>query len=93
MRFYTNVENAYGIRTCNWPWIITFVSISGDVTPCCMNGWDPDALSFGNIYRQPFEQIWYSEKYMAFRREMKAPNRPSFCENCPGYGREVIRRA
>jgi radical SAM protein with 4Fe4S-binding SPASM domain len=93
VRFYTNIENSLGVRTCVYPWAITFVSITGDVTPCCLNGWDPDPLNFGNIYETPFEKIWYSDKYVKFRAQMKANEKPELCEKCVGWGREIKRLA
>ncbi|MCK9555900.1 radical SAM protein [bacterium] len=72
-------------RTCNWPWRSCNITVDGFITPCCMNGSDPEIINFGNIYRQSFEEIWNSRDYRFFRKQLKSSSMPDICRGCPGY--------
>lgn len=77
-------------RGCKWPWKGSYITADGYVTPCCENGSDPDRIRFGNIFEQPFEEIWNSEGYRGFRRQMKSSEgRPSVCIDCPSYHKQI----
>lgn len=52
---------------------------NGKVFPCCRG---PQELEMGNVYEQPFEQIWNGEKYRAFRRRMNSRDYPQVCRTC-----------
>ena len=39
--------------------------------------------SFGNILKEPFEEIWNSEEFMKFRKKIINNNMLPSCENCP----------
>jgi len=64
-------------KGCAIPWMHTFISHEGDVHPCCI----ADVL-MGNIYRQPFEEIWRGEAYQDFRRKLKSTAPPDICWRC-----------
>lgn len=72
-------------RTCNWPWRSCNITVDGFITPCCMNGSDPDIINFGNIYKESFEEIWNSRDYRLFRKQLKSSSMPDICRGCPGY--------
>jgi len=77
-------------RGCKWPWRGAYVTADGYVTPCCENGSDPDKINFGNLFQQPFEEIWNSEAYRQFRRELRSTtSRPAICKDCPSYHQTV----
>lgn len=81
-------------RQCKWPWKGAYITADGFVTPCCENGSDPIRINFGNVFEQPFAEIWNSEKYQAFRRELKSRNeRPAICADCPSYHKTVTLEA
>ncbi len=54
------------VRRCHWPWTSAFLTVNGDITPCC-NCPDSARLSFGNLFQQPFLEIWNSREYRDFR--------------------------
>jgi radical SAM protein with 4Fe4S-binding SPASM domain len=81
-----------GKRRCQVPWYFSYVTAKGEATPCNWHGWDA-SLTFGNVFTQPFSEIWKDPKYIHFRNEMKADREPDFCKKCPMYDREMIRLA
>lgn len=66
---------------CYWPKSMTYVTVEGDVTPCC-NYFDSRELKLGNVFRQSGEEIWNGEPYRAFRRRLLAGDLPSKCRTC-----------
>jgi radical SAM protein with 4Fe4S-binding SPASM domain len=74
---------------CHWPWMAAFVTVNGDITPCC-NCLDPMTLSFGNIFRQPFLEIWNNQRYRDFRTTLRKEI-PPLCRSCPDYSFNYLR--
>jgi radical SAM protein with 4Fe4S-binding SPASM domain len=71
-----------GLR-CRWPWVSTYVTVEGDVTPCC-NCPNPEDLIMGNIYLDSFEKIWNGAPYQRFREDLRT-GMPEICKGCPDY--------
>jgi radical SAM protein with 4Fe4S-binding SPASM domain len=67
---------------CWWPRRGVFVTYEGYITPCCIR-MDPSLISFGNIYEQPFKEIWNSEGYSCFRKRFEEGSVPGICRRCP----------
>lgn len=72
-----------GKGSCVQPWFSPYVTAEGFVTPCC-SSWHPLAINFGNIFQQPFEEIWRGEAFVKFRQEFYDA-RPKVCRGCPSY--------
>ncbi len=68
-------------KQCVWPWESSYISKTGDVVPCCIIG-DEKVVSFGNIKKSSFNEIWNSEKYSLFRDNIKKNKIPDYCKNC-----------
>lgn len=68
-------------RTCHWPQYMTYVTVEGDVTPCC-NYYDSRELKLGNVFEQDGEEIWNGEPYRAFRRRLMSGDLPDKCKVC-----------
>ena len=68
-------------RQCVWPWESAYISKTGDVVPCCIIG-DEKVKSFGNLKEKTFSEIWNSNEYINFRKDIKNNNIPDFCKNC-----------
>ena len=68
-------------RQCVWPWESSYISKTGDVVPCCIIG-DEKVVSFGNIKDNSFKEIWNSENYKNFRKNIKTNKIPGYCKNC-----------
>jgi radical SAM protein with 4Fe4S-binding SPASM domain len=75
---------------CHWPWTSVFLTVNGDITPCC-NCPDSAKLSFGNIFQQPFLEIWNSRKYRDFRSTFRK-EMPAICRSCPDYSFDYLAR-
>lgn len=87
---WQNFPDPAAARTCKWPWKGAYVTSDGFVTPCCENGSDPARINFGNIFEQRFVEIWNSERYQQFRRELQSSDgRPAICVDCPSYHRTI----
>jgi MoaA/NifB/PqqE/SkfB family radical SAM enzyme len=52
---------------CQLGWFYTIIRPNGDVIPCCKGMNKP----MGNIYKNSFEEIWYSDVYNEFREKGK----------------------
>ncbi|MDD4877724.1 MAG: radical SAM protein, partial [Candidatus Nanoarchaeia archaeon] len=68
---------------CTWPWLGTYITVDGYITPCCIHGFDPRILNFGNIFKRNFKKIWNSKEYRKFRAAFKNGRHPKFCNGCP----------
>ncbi len=70
-------------RCCPWAFRRAYITCDGLVTPCCIRP-HPELLSFGNVFEQPFRQVWNGPKIQAFR-QCHIHNRPlPVCDHCPG---------
>jgi radical SAM protein with 4Fe4S-binding SPASM domain len=81
-------------RICLLPWFSLYITVDGDVRPCCSFG-EGETLVLGNLLRQDFEEIWNGEKYRAFRQASIDRNlRYEVCRNCtPNRLRDFVRMA
>ena len=69
-------------RVCLLPWFSCYITVSGNVRPCCSFG-EGETLVMGNLFEEPFEQIWNNEKYRAFRRAaLDHKLTYTVCRNC-----------
>ena len=69
-------------RVCLLPWFSCYITVDGGVRPCCSFG-EGETLFMGNLFEEPFEQIWNNEKYRAFRRAaLDRELRYKVCRNC-----------
>ena len=68
-------------KQCVWPWESSYISKTGDVVPCCIIG-DEKVVSFGNIKKNTFKEIWNSDEYKNFRNSIKNNQIPNYCKNC-----------
>ena len=68
-------------KKCVWPWESSYISKTGDVVPCCIIG-DEKVVSFGNVKESSFKDIWNSDKYENFRKNIQNNKIPDYCKNC-----------
>jgi len=54
---------------CNWPWEAMVINPNGSISPCCSVEYEDD--DFGNIFHEPFKNIWNNEKYRTSRSYIK----------------------
>jgi len=77
---------------CTMPWDHTVVNVDGSVTPCCYLRPDMgDAFVMGNVFDQPFVEIWRGERYRAFRARMLAGREAMpVCGQCRGSTQDLV---
>jgi radical SAM protein with 4Fe4S-binding SPASM domain len=78
-------------KRCTLPFRELSVTWNGDVCVCC-HDWAHEAV-VGNVLEQPLEEIWYGDKWVAFRRMLNAKNREfGPCKRCDykGGGRQGL---
>ena len=66
---------------CYWPKAMTYVTVEGDVTPCC-NYFDSREIKLGNVFEQSGDEIWNGTEYREFRKRLLAGDLPSKCRTC-----------
>ena len=66
---------------CLLPWFSVYVTVDGDVKPCC--SLSRDRIVMGNLFQQPFQEIWNGKKYQNFRKAIHSGIMPNdVCKNC-----------
>ena len=68
-------------RQCYWPQLMSYVTVEGDVTPCC-NYFDSRELKLGNVFEQDGETIWKGQAYADFRKRLWGGDLPEKCRTC-----------
>lgn len=80
----TCVELQNMMRNCPDMRTACTILLDGTVVPCC---YDYNGVNrFGNIYDQSVFEIWNSQKFLEFRKDVLGGNANSFClNNCRMY--------
>lgn len=69
-------------RVCLLPWFSMYITVDGDVRPCCSFG-DGETLVLGNLFKQSFAEIWNGPEYRALRRQsVERKLGYAVCRNC-----------
>jgi radical SAM protein with 4Fe4S-binding SPASM domain len=55
---------------CYYGWLFSMIEENGNVHPCCFQDRSP-SCTIGNIKKDSFTTLWFSEKYQDFRRKYK----------------------
>lgn len=74
---------------CFWPWRSMVINWNGEIDPCCYNN---PLDHFGNVYEQPFQEIWNGSVYQYARQWITGKvgqNEPKriICRGCAGYNK------
>lgn len=88
-------EERKPITKC-FAWLMPFIFVSGDVSPCCAsNEMNERGLQlqncFGNVYKQPFKDIWYGKSFTEFRKKILKGEVPAICRKCTIYDTKTNR--
>ena len=85
-RYFRKTDGSYGIKNrllneCWRMWQGCVITWDGKVLPCCF---DKDGTyTMGNLTDQSFRDIWYGEKYNAFRQSLfRSRSEIEMCRNC-----------
>lgn len=55
---------------CYYGWLFSVIDADGNVYPCCFQNRSPNS-AIGNIHKDDFATLWFSEKYKYFRNQFK----------------------
>jgi len=70
---------------CRRPWTLVYVTVHGNVLPCCIAPWITghyEGIILGNLYRERIEDIWWGRRYETFRRDIQTDTPPEPCVGC-----------
>jgi MoaA/NifB/PqqE/SkfB family radical SAM enzyme len=70
---------------CQRPWDTTYVTAHGKVLPSCIAPFahqDFQNLVLGDLKEQSLEDIWYGERYQAFRKRHQTDEPHPCCRTC-----------
>jgi MoaA/NifB/PqqE/SkfB family radical SAM enzyme len=70
---------------CRRPWTLTYITVHGNVLPCCIAPWITghyEGIILGNLYRERIEDIWWGSRYTDFRRDIQTDTPPEPCVGC-----------
>ena len=68
---------------CPWPWQSSYIAANGDVVPCCQIA-DSSVVKMGNVFDEPFADVWNNDKYRELRRRLADDDIPHYCRSCYG---------
>lgn len=66
---------------CYWPQQMSYVTVEGDVTPCC-NYFDSREFKLGNVFERSAAEIWNDAPYREFRMRLLRGDLPERCKTC-----------
>lgn len=66
---------------CVWPWLQTYVTYNGLVTPCCRNIYEKHYVC-GDLNNENLSDIWNNKKYHNFRKQLFKGPLPEQCKDC-----------
>lgn len=70
---------------CRRPWTLVYVTVHGNVLPCCIAPWITqhyEGIVLGNLYRQSLAEIWWGPSYARFRDDIQTSTPPEPCRGC-----------
>lgn len=74
---------------CNRPYSLTYITSSGNVLSCCFAPFGHRSAReyheervLGNIFQESIKDIWYGERYEAFRRAFESDHPARHCSQC-----------
>jgi MoaA/NifB/PqqE/SkfB family radical SAM enzyme len=73
---------------CMRPWTTAYVTANGNCLPCCISPFataDYESLKLGNLFEQPFGDLWNAERYQEWRAKLLSHNPHSACAGCGAH--------
>jgi MoaA/NifB/PqqE/SkfB family radical SAM enzyme len=64
--YHKKTKTIYSKIPCYIGWYFALITAEGSVSPCCQC-----MQQMGNLKHQCFREVWYSQRYSAFREKMK----------------------
>ncbi len=79
---YVKQDAAMSRHICLLPWLQCFISVKGEVSPCCAT-FTNESFSAGNVFSQDFESVWNGARMREIRRLFKSRQNPfAVCRDC-----------
>jgi MoaA/NifB/PqqE/SkfB family radical SAM enzyme len=75
-------------QACMRPFTTAYVTANGNCLPCCISPFatsDYESLILGNLFEQPFGEIWNGDAYASFRHAFLSDHPHKACANCGVY--------
>lgn len=75
-------------QACMRPWTTAYVTANGNCLPCCISPFatdDYESLILGNLFEQPFSEIWNASPYQKFRTDLLSNHPHKACASCGVY--------
>ena len=72
-------------KACMRPWTTAYITANGNALPCCIAPFatdNYDSLKLGNLFEQPFVEIWNDERYQQWRRDLLSDTPHPACAGC-----------
>jgi radical SAM protein with 4Fe4S-binding SPASM domain len=70
---------------CMRPWTTAYITANGNALPCCISPFatsDYESLKLGNIFKQPFDEVWNDERYQEWRERLLSDAPHPACAGC-----------
>ena len=65
----------YYVKDCKAPFVMAFIDINGNLTPCCKLG----TTKVGNVLERNFFEVWNGPKMMQWRKQLLSRKFPKPC--------------
>jgi len=79
---YTQQDAAMSNHVCLLPWLQCFISVKGEVSPCCAT-YSNEGFTAGNVFEQDFEAVWNGPRMREVRRRFRQKDNPfAICRDC-----------
>ncbi|MHB8629615.1 MAG: radical SAM protein [Aggregatilineales bacterium] len=72
-------------KACMRPWTTAYITANGNALPCCIAPFataDYESLKLGNVFEQPFVEIWNDERYADWRSKLLSDQPHPACAGC-----------
>lgn len=87
---YLTQDAAMSRHVCLLPWLQCFVSVRGELSPCCAT-YTNESFSAGNVLEQEFEAVWNGPRMQAIRRQFRNRRNPFVvCRDCIPHSLPVL---
>jgi len=70
---------------CMRPWTTAYITANGNALPCCISPFatrDYDSLKLGNVFEQPFDELWNAGRYQHWRERLLSDRPHAACAGC-----------
>ncbi len=70
---------------CMRPWTTAYITANGNALPCCISPFatsDYASLQLGNLFEQPFGDLWNADRYQSWRARLLSEHPPKACAGC-----------